>query len=131
MVLRNATELHQPLAKEAVAVLASVHVSIADDVGVGVGDGQMAVHPLLVLDVVVNAVVVGAEDDASIAVLGDVLVSVLEILTYQKSNSSVEPTDECQDWRFVSLEVSSPLFVSPRSRGLSSSSSIPFSPAVT
>jgi len=107
-MLRDATELHQPLAKEAVAVLAGIHVSVTDDVGVGVGDGQMAVHPLLILDVVVNTVVVSTEDDASIAVLGDVLVSVLEIFPNEKPNSSVGPTDECQDWRFVSLEVSSP-----------------------
>ena len=89
-------------------------VSVTDDVGVGVGDGQMAVHPLLVLDSVVDRVVVSAEDDATVAVLCDVFVSVLEILADQKPNSSVIPTNECQDWWFVSCEVSVPLFASPR-----------------
>jgi hypothetical protein len=78
----------------------------------------MAVHSLLILDVVVSAAVVGTQDDASIAVLGDVLVDVLEILTHQKPNSSVATTDECRDWRFVSLEVSSPLFESALARAL-------------
>lgn len=100
-MLRDATELRQPLAKEAVAVLASVRVGVTDHVGVGVGDGQMAVHPLLGLDVVVDRVVVGAEDDASVTVLGDILVSSLQIVTNEKPNSSVIPTDECQYWWFV------------------------------
>jgi len=100
-VLRDTSELRQPLAKEAVAVLASVCVGVTDDVGVGVGDGQMAVHPLRLLDVLVDRVAVGTEDDASVAVFGDVLVGLLQILTDEKPHSSVAPTDECQHWRFV------------------------------
>jgi hypothetical protein len=61
----------------------------------------MAVHPLLVLDVVVDRVAVSAENDASVAVLGDILISVLQIVTNEKPNSSVIPTDECQHWWFV------------------------------
>ncbi len=76
-MFRDTSELRQPLAEEAMAVLAGVRVSVTDHVGLGVGDGQMAVHPLLVLDVVVNRVAIGAEDDASIAVLGDIFVSIL------------------------------------------------------
>lgn len=101
MMFRDATKLRQPLAKEAVAVLAGVCMSVTDHVGVGVGDGQMAVHPLLVLDIVVDRVIVGTENDASVAVLSDVLVGVLEIFTNEKPHSSVIPTDECQHWRFV------------------------------
>ena len=88
------------------AVLAGVRVAVTDHVGIGMGDGQMAVHPLLVLNVVVDYVAVGAKDHASVPVLGDILVSVLQIVTDEKSNSSVIPTDECQDWRFVCLEGS-------------------------
>jgi hypothetical protein len=44
MLLRDSFELRQPLAKEAMAVLTGVYVSITDDVGIGVGDGQMTVH---------------------------------------------------------------------------------------
>ena len=131
MVFRDASELRQPLAKEAVAVLAGVCVGVADDVGVGVGDGQMAVHPLLLLDVLVDRIAIRAENDTTVAVLRDVFISVFQILADEKSNSSVAPTDECQYWWFVSLEVSTSLFLSPRERGLSSSSSRPFSPAVT
>ena len=76
-MLRDATELRQPLTKETVAVLASVCVSVTDDVGVGVGDGQMAVHPLRLFNVLVDRVAVGTEDDASVAVFGDVLVGLL------------------------------------------------------
>ena len=83
------------------AVLTGVRVSIADDVGIGVGDGQMAVHPLLLLDRVVDCVIIGTEDDASITVFSDVSVGVLEILTDEKQNSSVIPTDECQPRWFV------------------------------
>src|SRR5699024_1048118 len=100
-MLRDAPELRQPLAKETVAVLAGVCVGVTDHVGVGVGDGQMAVHPLLILDVVVDRVAIGAEDDASVAVLGNIFVSILQIFTNEKPNSSVIPTDECQDRRFV------------------------------
>ena len=101
MMLRDTPELRQPLAKKTVAVLAGVCVGVTDHVGVGVGDGQMAVHPLLVLDVIVDRVAVGAEDDASVAVFVDVLVDVFQIVTNQKLNSSVGTTDECQYWRFV------------------------------
>ena len=130
-MFRDTSELRQPLAKEAVTVLTGVCVGVADDVGVGVGDGQIAVHPPLLFDILVDRIPVCAEDNASIAVLSDILVSVFQILTDEKQNSSVAPTDECQDWWFVSFEVSAPLFLSPRSRGLESSSSHPFSPAVT
>ena len=54
MMFRDTSELRQPLAKEAVTVLTSVRVSVTDDVGVGVGDGQMAVHPLLLLNIFVD-----------------------------------------------------------------------------
>lgn len=101
MMLRDTPELRQPLAKETVAVLAGVCVGIADDIGVGVGDGQMAVHPLLVLDPIVNRVIVSTEDDAAVAILSDVFVGTLEILADEKPNSSVGATDECQHWRFV------------------------------
>jgi len=67
-MFRDTAELRQPLAKEAVAVLTRVCVGVADHVGLGVGDGQMAVHPLLVLDVVVDRVAVGAEDHASVLI---------------------------------------------------------------
>ena len=100
-MFRDTPELRQPLAKEAVAVLTGVRVSIADDVGVGVGDGQMAVHPLLLLNLVVDCVIIGTEDDASVTVFSDVFVGVLEILADEKPNSSVLSTDECQHRWFV------------------------------
>ena len=75
------------------AVLAGVSVSVADDVGIGVGDGQMIVHPLLVFDSVVDRVLVGTENDATVAVLSDVFVSVFQILADEKSNSSVGSSD--------------------------------------
>ena len=75
------------------AVLTGVRVGIADDVGIGVGDGQMIVHPLLVFDSVVDRVLVGTENDATVAVLSDVFVSVFQILADEKSNSSVGSSD--------------------------------------
>ncbi len=131
MMLRDASELRQPLAKETVTVLTGVRVRVTDDVGVGVGDGQMAVHPLLLLDILIDRVAICTEDNTAIAVCCNLFVSLLQILADNESNSSVRPTDECQDWWLVSLEVSASLFLSPRSRGLESSSSRPFSPAVT
>jgi len=44
-ILQDTSELRQPLPKEAMAVLTGVRVSITDDVGIGMGNGQMAVHP--------------------------------------------------------------------------------------
>ena len=77
------------------AVLTGVCVGIAENIGLGVGDGQMAVHPLLLLDRVVDRVIVSTQDNASITILSDVFVGVLEILADEKPNSSVIPTDEC------------------------------------
>jgi len=46
MMFRDPSELRQPLAKEAVGVLAGVRVSVTDDVSVEVGDSQVAVLSL-------------------------------------------------------------------------------------
>lgn len=46
MILRDTSELCQPLAKETMVVLTAVSVSTIDDVDTGVGDSQMTVHPL-------------------------------------------------------------------------------------
>ena len=97
----NTPELFQPQAKEEMAFFTGVCVRITDDVGIGVGDGQMAVHPLLLLNPVVDRVAICTEDNASITVLSDVFVGVLEILADEKPNSSVIPTDECQHWWLV------------------------------
>jgi hypothetical protein len=78
------------------AVFTRIRVGITDHVGIRVGDGQIAVHSLLILAVVVDCVAISAEDDASVAVFGDFLVSVLQIVTDEKSNSSAILTDECQ-----------------------------------
>ncbi|PSO45087.1 MAG: hypothetical protein BRC25_03200, partial [Parcubacteria group bacterium SW_6_46_9] len=59
-------------------------------------DGRMAVHPLLVLDIVIDTVSVCIENHTPVAVFCDVFVNVLEVLADQKSNSSVIPTDEWQ-----------------------------------
>lgn len=94
-MLRDAAELCQLLAKEAVGVLAGIYVTITDDVGVRVADGQIAVHPSSspLPRFPRRCVLVGAEDNTP--------VGVLEIVTNQKPHSSVIPADECQDWRFV------------------------------
>ena len=89
----------------------------------------MAVNPVVVLDIVVDSVVIGTQNHALVTVLCDVFVDVLQVLSNQKPNSSVAPTNECYDRRFVSLKGSASLFESPRERGLSCS--MPFSPAVT
>ena len=63
MMFRDTSEPRQPLAKEAVAVLAGVCVGVVDDIGVGVGDGQMAVHPLLLFGVLVDRISARTEND--------------------------------------------------------------------
>ena len=100
-MLRDTVELRQPLTKEAMMALAGVCVSVVDDVGVGVDDGRMAVHPLLVLDIVIETVSVCIENHTPVAVFCDVFVNVLEVLADQKSNSSVIPTDQWQYWWLV------------------------------
>jgi hypothetical protein len=129
MMLRDATEFHQPLPKEAMAVFARIDMCITDDVGVGVIDGQPTVNPVVVLDPVVDPIAVSTQNHAAIAVLSNGFVGVLKIISHKESNSSVTPSNERYDWWFVSVLGSSPLFESPRERGLSWSS--PFSPAVT
>jgi len=128
-MLGYTAELRQPLAKEAMPIFAVANVSIVSHERLGVGDGQMAVHPLQFLDVLVDIVSISTEDHASVAVFCDVFIDALEILTDLKAHSSVAATDECQDRWFVFLEGSASFFESPRSRP--SFSLLPFSPTVT
>ena len=46
MMLRDTSELRQQLAKETMMILTGVRMSITDDVGIGVGDGQTAAYAL-------------------------------------------------------------------------------------
>jgi len=119
MMLRDASERRQPLAKEIITVLAAVHVNIAEHVRGLVRNRQMSVDAVVLVDVIADRVVVGAENHRLIASVSDLLVDILEILSNQKHNSSVAPTDKCHDRLFVGLEASSSSF-SPRLRGLSS-----------
>jgi hypothetical protein len=86
-----------------VAVLTAVRVSITDDVVFVVIDGEMAINLVVLVDSVVDAVLIRAEDRriVFIAVFDDVLVYIFEIFTNEEPNSSVGATDECHDWRFV------------------------------
>ena len=77
MMLRDTSELRQPLGKEAMAVLTGVRVSITDDVGIGVGDGQMAVYPLLLLDIFIDRIAIRTENNTVIAVGCDFFVGLL------------------------------------------------------
>ena len=54
----------------------------------------MAVNRVTIVDFVVDSVVVGTQNHAPVPAFGDVLVDTLEILSNQKSNSSVGATDE-------------------------------------
>jgi hypothetical protein len=74
------------------AVLTAVRVSITDDVMFVVIDGEMAINLVVLVNSVVDAVLIRAEDRwiVFITVFDDVLVYVFEIFT-----------DECHDWRFV------------------------------
>jgi len=51
MVLRGTSELRQPLAKETVAILTAVDVSVADHVRLLVGDRQMSVDTVVLIDI--------------------------------------------------------------------------------
>jgi hypothetical protein len=86
-----------------VSVLTAVCVSISDHVVVVVIDGEVAINLVVLVDSIVDGVLICAEDRriVFIAVFDDVLVYVFEILTNEEPNSSVAPTDECHDWRFV------------------------------
>ena len=84
-------------------VLTADCVSIANDVVFVVIDGEMAINLVVLVNAVVDAVLIGAEDRwiVFVAVFNDVFVYIFEILTNEEPNSSVAPTDECHDWRFV------------------------------
>ena len=88
-MFRDASELRQPLAKEAVAVLAGIHVSIADHVRIIVCDRQMGVNLFVLVNPIVDRVIIGTENYASIAVLGDIFVGVLQIVPNGEFHSSV------------------------------------------
>jgi len=101
MMFRDASELRQPLAKKAVSVFAVVDVSITDHELIGVGDGQVAVHPLQLLDSIVDIVAICTQNYAPVTVFCNHFIGVLEILTDQKLDPTIIPTKECQDWWFV------------------------------
>ncbi len=102
-MLRDSSELRQPLAKEAMAVLAAVYVSVTDNVRFIVRDRQMTVNSIVFVDVIVYRVIIRAENHCLISSVGDLLIYVLEILPNQELNSSVAPTDECLARSFLSL----------------------------
>jgi len=77
MMLRDASEIRQPLAKETMPVLTGVRVSVTDDVGIRVGDGQMAVHPLLFFDIFVDRIAICTENHTAITVGCDFSVGFL------------------------------------------------------
>ena len=79
-MFRDTSELRQPLAKEAVAVLAGTHVRIADHVRIIVCDRQMGVNLFVLVNPIVDRVIIGTENHAFIAVLGDIFVSILQIV---------------------------------------------------
>ena len=91
MVFRDASEPSQPVAKEAVAVLTVVCVSITHDAMVIVIDGEMAINLVVLVDSVEDAVLICVENRqiVFIVVFNDVLVSVCEILTNKELNPSV------------------------------------------
>jgi len=66
-------------------------------------DDEMVINLVVLVDSVVDAVLICAENRqiVFIAVFNDVLIYVFEIPTNKEPNSSVAPTDECHDWRFV------------------------------
>jgi hypothetical protein len=86
-----------------VAVLTAVRVSITDDIVFVVIDGEVAINLVGLVDSVVDGVLICAEDCwiILITIFDDVLVYVFEIFTNEEPNSSVAPTDECHNWRFV------------------------------
>ncbi len=88
------------------AVLAGVHESVIGHVGVGTGDGGWP--PPLSVASVVDGVFGGTEADTPVAVRNDILGGVFKVISHKKSNSSAIPTDERQDWRFVSVSTFSP-----------------------
>ena len=85
------------------AVLTAVCVNVTNDVVFVVVDGDMATNPVLLVDSVVDAVLIDAEDRriVFITVFDDVLVYIFEIFTNGEPNLSIAPTDECHDRRFV------------------------------
>jgi len=74
-----------------VAVLTAVCVSITHDTMVIMIDGEMTINLVVLVDSVVDAVLICAENRqiVFIAVFNDVLIYVFEILTNKEPNSSV------------------------------------------
>ena len=89
MVFRDASELRQPLAKEAVAVLTAVDVGVADHVRVIVRNRQMSVNSVVFLNVNVDRILVGTQNHRLITSGGNLFVHLLKIFSNQKFNSSV------------------------------------------
>ena len=73
------------------AVLTAVCVSITHDVMVMMIDDEMAINLVVLVDSVVDAALIYAENRQTvfIAAFNDVLVYVFKILTNKKPNSSV------------------------------------------
>jgi hypothetical protein len=85
------------------AVLTAVRVSIPDNVVIIVIDGEVAINLVMLVDSIVDGVLICTQNCwiVFIAVFNDLFVYIFESLTNEEPNSSVAPTDECHDWRFV------------------------------
>ena len=56
MVLRDVSELCQPLAKEAMAALTAVDVGVAEHVRIVVRDRQMSVNTVVLVDIIIDRI---------------------------------------------------------------------------
>jgi len=61
IVLRDASELRQLLAKEAMAVLTAVDVGVAEHVRIVVRDRQMSVNTVVLVDIIIDRAYSSAE----------------------------------------------------------------------
>ena len=109
-MFRDASELPEPLAQKAVAVLTTVCVRVSDDEVIDVIDRQMTVNAVVFIDAVVDSVLIGKKNHRLVAAAGDRLVGILQRLTDEKPHLAGITPDKRQEWRFVSLEGAASLF---------------------
>ena len=101
MVIGEAPKRAKSLAEEALAVLPRIGVGITENELFRLVDDQLAINPVLFRNCDEYFVAISTQNTASIAVLGNFGIDILDVFADLKLHPSVAARNECYDWWIV------------------------------